>query len=80
MKRFDHICTCRFRKLVISSGKPLAQIARESGLSGSQINAYWNDYANPTAFSLKRICTYFHVSADWMLGLSSEGGPVLEPR
>ena len=60
----------RIRELVFSTGKTIVGISRDMGLSRGTVNAWFNTGASPSADAIARICRYFNVSADWLLGLS----------
>ena len=60
----------RVRELVFSTGKTIVGISRDMGLSRGTVNAWFNAGATPDTVAIARICKYFNVSADWLLGLS----------
>lgn len=65
----------RLRRIIHWSGKAEYKICDECGISRSHIRQYWNRGQVPTGPVIVRICKTFNVSADWLLGLSDEGGP-----
>jgi hypothetical protein len=73
-KRLDGL-TERIRQLVYESGRPTLQIECEmfGNVNGHNMLYTWmNHGTQPTAYYLARICEYFNVSADWLLGLSDK--------
>jgi transcriptional regulator with XRE-family HTH domain len=46
------------------------QVAEGIGISENQYQFYEYDKREPTISSFERLCTYFNVSADYLLGLS----------
>jgi transcriptional regulator with XRE-family HTH domain len=73
-KRLDGL-TERIRQLVYESGKRNREIERDVignsvDVSHSMLYHWLNEGTQPSAYYLVRICEYFDVSADWLLGLS----------
>ena len=62
----------RLKTLFYQSDKPLNVIAKDFGVYPSAIQRWLNMNICPSPFYLKKICEYFNVSADWLLGLSNE--------
>ena len=66
----------RIRELVYGSGLSIRGVEKElaqNSQSSSNLLCSWLYYdSNPSAYWLKRICEYFDVSADWLLGLSNK--------
>ncbi len=60
----------RLRMLVNESGKSYIQIGKESGVSKASIAAWCRGEGLPNSKALSKICLYFGVSADWLLGIS----------
>ena len=74
-KRLDGL-NDRIRQLIEESGKPIKVIQNALLNYDEQANSLvgnwiYND-SQPTAYYLVRICEYFDVSADWLLGLSDK--------
>ena len=68
----DDAITARLKKLIYGSGKTYRQLAREIGVPFSTIAGWMNLDKLPDAYNLIRVCRYFHVKSDWLLGLSQE--------
>ena len=64
--------TARLKKLIYDSGKTYRQLAREMDVSFGTIAGWMNLGKLPDAYNLIRVCRYFRVSSDWLLGLSQE--------
>lgn len=60
----------RFEDLMIESGKPLRDIANDTGISRAALNNYANDKAEIGINNVVKLAKYFNVSADYLLGLS----------
>lgn len=60
----------KIRKLIRDSNKSYSTLARESGIPMPTLT-HWMYYseAHPSAANIILLCTYFNVSADWLLGL-----------
>lgn len=72
----DDAITARLKKLIYDSGKTYRQLAREMDVSFGTIAGWMNLGKLPDAYNTIKVCQYFHVSADWLLGLSEKGGIV----
>lgn len=48
-------------------GLSLQDLANATGISRSNLNRYEHDASKPTAEFLKRLCTYYQVSSDYLL-------------
>lgn len=57
----------RLRELWLGSGMSQKEAARQIGTSRSTFAAYLYDGVMPNALYLARLCTVFHVSADYLL-------------
>jgi DNA-binding XRE family transcriptional regulator len=55
---------------------PQAQIAKEFGVSQQTWNTWEKGRYEPSLTKLMSICSRFKVSADWLLGIGGEGGPL----
>lgn len=62
----------RINMLINASGKTCSELSKAWGISRSAIFAYKGGDTAPNATVLMRICEYFNVSADWLLGLSRD--------
>ena len=65
----------RIRELVFSTGKTMADISRDMGLSRNVLSQWIDEGVNPSVPAIAQICKYFNVSADWLLGLSDKKKP-----
>ncbi len=63
----------RFRQLVCESNQTQVEISKGTGINNKLINRYLNGEIIPYTFNVCRICEYFGVSADWLLGLKDKG-------
>lgn len=59
----------RFRQLVCESNQTQVEIAKGTGINNKLINRYLQGEIIPYTMNVCRICKYFNVSADWLLGL-----------
>lgn len=59
----------RFRQLVAESNQTQVEIAKGTGINKKLINRYLQGEIIPYTNNVCRICIYFNVSADWLLGL-----------
>ena len=59
----------RFRQLVAESNQTQVEIAKGTGINKKLINRYLQGEIIPYTNNVCRICKYFNVSADWLLGL-----------
>lgn len=66
----DNIMRKRLRELRAESGLSQAKLGKELGLSAATIGYYENGDRLPDIEKAARIATYFHVSVDYLLGLS----------
>ena len=60
----------KFQQLRREKGKTLKEVAQEIGVSLSAYSNYEQGIRQPSYDILKKICTYYEVSADYILGLS----------
>lgn len=60
----------RLRSLLAESGKTQKEIAKGIGINNKLLNSYLKGDITPNTFTVCKICEYFDVSADWLLGLS----------
>lgn len=58
----------RLTDLIAESPKNKQQIADEIGISPAALSKYSNGKAEPGIFALKKIASYFQVSADYLIG------------
>ena len=62
----------RLSKLMKERNVTQEQLAHELGVKRQTVSLYKNGQSTPDAAQLKNIAMFFGVSADWLLGLSSE--------
>ncbi len=60
----------RLKNLRKEKGLSQPQLAKEIGVSKGMISFWENGINEPTITYLIRLCNYFEVSADFLLGLS----------
>lgn len=53
------------------NGLTLRDIERDTGIGKSNIRFWIHSDAMPASKNLIKLCEYFNVSADWLLGLSN---------
>jgi len=61
----------RLRKLRKHKKLTQAQVARYIGVARGTISAYENNLEDPTAKIIARLASFYNVSADYLLGLTS---------
>ena len=64
--KFSH----RFAKLRRESGKTLDDISKSIGISKGILSKWETGKTEPKAFNIIQLANYFHVSTDYLLGLS----------
>ena len=64
------VFTKRFREIFENSEDSAVKFAERTGISRQAINSYLNENRVPDSIALKKICSAYNVSADWLLGLS----------
>ena len=66
----------RFRQLILSTDLPQTEIAKGIGIHKTQLWIYFSESQKglPRTVNIIKICEYFNVSADWLLGLSDRRG------
>ena len=57
------------KTLRIAEGKTQERVAKEVGISRSAYSNYEQGLREPYLATLKKLCVYFQVSADYLLGL-----------
>ena len=50
-------------------GVKIRQQARDMGIDVSNLYGYRSGYRTPEVDNLRKICSYYGVSADWLIGL-----------
>lgn len=60
----------RLKQLRIAKGLTLKQVAEYLGLTVKGYNFYELDQREPSISTLKKLCLFFDVSADYLIGLS----------
>lgn len=69
-----NFCT-RLENLLEESNLTQKQLAQEFHVANSTINGYVRAYREPDFAMLIRLARYFHVTTDYLLGLSEEKKP-----
>lgn len=59
----------RLKELRIEKGKTLKEVSKEIGVSISAYSNYEQGIREPSYDILKKICMYYGVSADYLLGM-----------
>ena len=59
----------RIKELILASDKSLMTISHETGIPYPTLAHWLYKYGTPNARNIIDLCTYFNVSADWLLGL-----------
>lgn len=67
--------TIILKKLLQQSGKTQKDVAKEIGLSQQRFNFYVTGKRQPDNEMLTKIAAYFHVSVDYLLGLTDDPTP-----
>ena len=62
----------RMRQLVESSGKLYKDVASDLGIAAPTLTRYMTGERVPELTYLVRVCEHFHVSLDWLIGLSGD--------
>lgn len=58
----------RIKELREEKGLTQAQLAKAIGLTRIVISYYENGYSEPSVGTIEKLCNYFEVSADYLLG------------
>lgn len=61
----------RLKELMNDRNITQRQISKELNIAVSTLNGYANDYREPDFVTLSLLANYFHVSADYLLGIST---------
>lgn len=61
---------CRLRELREKKKMTQAQVARKCNISKASVCGYENNVKIPSADILRRLCSVYEVSADYILGLT----------
>lgn len=72
--------TIILKKLLQQSGKTQKDVAKEIGLSQQRFNFYVTGKRQPDNEMLTKIAAYFHVSVDYLLGLTDDPTPPSEQK
>lgn len=64
----------RLTQCFVANGKKECDTAKEIGVSNSALNAYLGGNRTPTFENLYKLCSYFGISADWLMGLDGGKG------
>lgn len=70
----------RLKELRTSLGLTQAQFVEELEITASALSAYEKNQKNPSISVAKRIAEKFHVSIDWLCGLSDKKESDLQPK
>jgi len=62
----------RLKELRTKKGYSQHKLAKESGVPQTSINFYESDKRQPTVDVLIKLCKYFNVSSDYLIGLVDE--------
>lgn len=68
---YDGIFADRFRKLMEETKTTQAVLAKHLGLSRQAVSAYTDGSAFPTLENLRKICDFFKIPSDYLLGFTS---------
>ena len=68
------------RQLVESSGKLYKDVASDLGIAAPTLTRYMTGERVPELTYLVRVCEHFHVSLDWLIGLSGDKYELLSPE
>lgn len=71
----ERVIAERLQQLMSERGLSQQRLSYELEVGPSVINRWANGRNAMSASSIITICTYFNVSADWLLGLSDERRP-----
>ena len=69
-----NLFACRFSELLKESGISKRALAAAIGVSAMSVSDWSNGNVQPTAENIYLVAEYFHVSADYLLGLEDESG------
>ena len=72
--------TDTLKNLVLKSGKTQKEIAEDLGLARQRFNFYVTGKRQPDNEMLTKIAAYFHVSVDYLLGLTDDPTPPSEQK
>ena len=64
----------RLRKLRKEKNMTMKELAKEIGTSDVSINNWENGINEPKITYLKRLASFFNISADYLIGLEDESG------
>lgn len=62
----------RLDQLIVTSGVSAAKIARDIGIATGSLSGYRTGAKEPGSKAIVKICKYFKVSSDWLLGTCSD--------
>ncbi len=80
LKGYDGIFAKRFRKLMNDTKTKQTALAEKLEVTRQAISTYMDGSALPNVEKLKKICEYFNVSSDYLLGFSGSGSLNAEDR
>lgn len=61
----------RLKSLMEERNLTQRQLSQELNIAVSTLNGYANDHREPDFITLAQLATYFHVSTDYLLGISN---------
>ena len=66
------IINARLKELRLEKGLTQKQVAEQLGISSTCYSGYEQGYREPDLKTLIKICKFFEVSADYLLGLKED--------
>jgi len=75
MKQTEETFGDRLRQAREARGWTQDEFAEHAGMSRPHVSRYECGSVIPSVKSLVKLCSELGVTADWLLGLSEEGGP-----
>lgn len=66
------IINAKLKELRLEKGLTQKQVAEQLGISSTCYSGYEQGYREPDLKTLIKICKFFEVSADYLLGLKDE--------
>ncbi len=70
-EKFNAVFPTRLRNLIKDRGTTITAVAKELGISRQAVSQYADGTGQPNVDKLTAIAAYFHVSADYLVGLSN---------
>ena len=69
------VFTDRFNKFFYETDYNTQEFANNAGITRQALNSYLNENRVPDSEALRKICSAYHISADYLLGLSKAQKP-----